>query len=599
MGAVTPALVVTKFGIGGQFSLGARCPDPAFCISGLAYVRMTVKKPSFFKVQVDKLTLATMINALGLFKGDMRSKLPKPLAETGFTGLLISFAPKHVTLENGVQIDQGLHAKGNVSVLGFWVKFHIACSFQVQKIPGTGKTIQVPNHFLYELEFPPIRVGGFLEITRSLKDTTHGPFWKMDIPMSFRQATLTPPGLKGACAVRLFGNTVETSVDITLAKIEFKLNMNLFNSWLRASISVAGHIASPFQGFKGTKLSFSLELDLRGKNRIKGQLEGSMKGEAQSQNKEVEEARRKEREARAKQEAAKGKGSCTDEEDEEEALLEELAGRTKTSRRLLGYSRNKILSKDIDYQDIAEAVGSRRAENDLSLSHRAGWPHVHHRHRPHWHHRHRPHFHHRHNPLKAIRKIVKTVKCTVSKAWTGLVNGMKVAARALKDVLAKIGEGIGRLWKWINQLFGLFKLYRVKASGELSASPYLELKADFDIFGVEFRNRGFKLGRKSKNVDQADIKETAGQAIKKGKEYCKKANSQCNKNLVENNLSEMEDDDSISRQLAQSFESYKSAILLMCERKHHDGLISLGVIANSDVPCASAIEQLNEQNWLD
>ena len=41
--------------------------------------------------------------------------------------------------------------------------------------------------------------------------------------------------------------------------------------------------------------------------------------------------------------------------------------------------------------------------------------------------------------------------------------------------------------KWINKLFGLFKLYRVKASGELSASPYLELKADFDIFGVEFR----------------------------------------------------------------------------------------------------------------
>jgi hypothetical protein len=187
----------------------------------------------------------------------------------------------------------------------------------------------------------------------------------------------------------------------------------------------------------------------------------------------------------------------------------------------------------------------------------------------------------------------------VSKAWTGLVKGMQAAAKALKNVLAKIGEGIGRLWKWINELFGLFKLYRVKASGELSASPYLELKADFDIFGVEFRNRGFKLGSKDKDVNQGDIKETAGQAIKKGKEYCKKANSQCNKNLVENNLSEMEDDDSISRQLAQSFESYKSAVLLMCERKHHDGLISLGVIANSDVPCASAIEQLNEQNWLD
>ena len=38
------------------------------------------------------------------------------------------------------------------------------------------------------------------------------------------------------------------------------------------------------------------------------------------------------------------------------------------------------------------------------------------------------------------------VKCTVSKAWTGLVNGMKAAAKALKDILAKIGEGIGRLW---------------------------------------------------------------------------------------------------------------------------------------------------------
>ena len=75
--------------------------------------------------------------------------------------------------------------------------------------------------------------------------------------------------------------------------------------------------------------------------------------------------------------------SCAGEEDEEEPLLEELGGRAKTSRRLLGYSRNKILGDDVNHRDIAEDVGSRWAENDLSLSHRLrrrAWGHFHHRH---------------------------------------------------------------------------------------------------------------------------------------------------------------------------------------------------------------------------
>ena len=119
---------------------------------------------------------------------------------------------------------------------------------------------------------------------------------------------LRPPSLKAGAAVKVFGNIVETSVLITLRKISIKLSMNLFSSWLRASVRLHGRIGSPVQGFGGTKFGFELNLMFGGKERIKSQLKGGVKREAGSQYKEVEDAKRKERRARERKDREERRG---------------------------------------------------------------------------------------------------------------------------------------------------------------------------------------------------------------------------------------------------------------------------------------------------